>query len=77
MEIVDVWKKVMSERGLPAGAADDTLTSLGIDSLNLVELLIALEEALGTRFDMNALDPSQFNTVHDLWHLMKDTEGDK
>lgn len=42
---------------------DDSLASIGIDSLKMVELIVALEDGLGITFDDSDLDPSQLPTV--------------
>lgn len=42
---------------------------LGFDSLRMVELIIALEEEFGIEFCEDDLDPSQLQTVEDLYEL--------
>jgi len=43
---------------------------LGIDSLKMVELILALEEEFGFEIDESDLDPSRFLLVSDLYKLM-------
>lgn len=42
---------------------DDELSKIGIDSLRIVELIVALEDGLGIIFDDSDLDPSKLQTV--------------
>lgn len=43
---------------------------LGLDSLSLTELMVALEEAFAIELRMEDLDPSGFSTVDDVYALM-------
>ena len=43
--------------------SDDPLSSIGIDSLAAVELIVELEDAFGIIFDISDLDPEQLTTV--------------
>ena len=43
---------------------------LGFDSLKMVEVIVALEDAFGIEIDESDLDPTRLNTVSDLYHLM-------
>lgn len=43
---------------------------LGFDSLKLVEVIVALENAFGVEIDEAELDPARLNTVSDLYCLM-------
>ena len=45
---------------------DDMLASMGIDSLKMVELIIALEDKLNIRFNDSDLDPAQLKKVQDI-----------
>lgn len=42
---------------------------LGLDSLRLVELMVALEEALGVQLEESDLDPAELVTVGDVYRL--------
>lgn len=46
--------------------ASDMLTSLGVDSLGLVELVVELEGELGILFDDAELDPNRLLCVQDV-----------
>lgn len=45
---------------------DDSLASIGIDSLKMVELIVDLEDEFDIIFDDSDLDPSKLLTVSDL-----------
>ena len=49
---------------------EDSLASIGIDSLKMVELIVALEDGLGITFDDSDLDPSQLQTVRSVVELV-------
>lgn len=49
---------------------------LGIDSLKLVELIIALEDEFSIEFGENDLDPAALQTVGDVYRLAEKQEGD-
>ena len=44
---------------------------LGFDSLGMVELMVALEEAFSIEFDAGDLDPERWNSVSDLYALIE------
>ena len=46
-------------------------TDLGLDSLSLANLMIALEEAFEIEFSMEDLDPANLNTVADVYRIME------
>ena len=43
---------------------------LGLDSLSLTELIVALEEAFSVELSMDDVDPANFNTVADVYTIM-------
>lgn len=51
--------------------SDDLLLNIGVDSLCLVELVIALEDEFNIQFDEAELEPSKLNTVEDIINLVK------
>lgn len=51
--------------------SDDLLLNIGVDSLCLVELVIALEDEFNIQFDEAELEPSKLNTVGDIINLVK------
>lgn len=52
---------------------DDELSTLGIDSLQLVELIITLEDEFAVKFDDSDLDPSNIRSVASIIELIKKT----
>jgi len=48
---------------------DDLLVSIGIDSLKMVELIVALEDTFNITFDDSELDPGVLNKVDDIVKL--------
>lgn len=48
---------------------------LGMDSLSLTELMIALEEAFAIELNMEDVDPANFTTVGDVYALMEKYTG--
>ncbi len=48
---------------------DDEFSTIGIDSLNMVELIIALENIFEITFDDSELDPSSLKKVSDVIKL--------
>jgi acyl carrier protein len=55
--------------------SDDTRLKedLGIDSLRLVELIVALEDIFFVLFDENNLSPDRLSTVEDIYQLLEGT----
>ncbi|MBP2245835.1 phosphopantetheine-binding protein [Paenibacillus xylanexedens] len=51
----------------------DTLASIGIDSLKMVELIIALEDEFQIEFNNSTLDPSKLIKVEDVLELIYHT----
>lgn len=49
----------------------DELVNIGIDSLEKIDLIIQLEDALEVRFDESDLDPSELRTVEDIIMLVE------
>lgn len=52
---------------------EDTLASLGIDSIVLIEIIIALEDWFEIQFNSSDLDPFELVTVADVIDLVKRT----
>jgi acyl carrier protein len=47
------------------------LTSNVVDSIGLVDLLVAFEKKFSIRIDANSVNPQNFNTVADMVRLIK------
>ena len=56
--------------GLEEISQEDSLISLGIDSLKAVELIVKLEEHFGIVFDDSDLDPEKLTTVQTVIELI-------
>ena len=50
-------------------------TGLGLDSVDAVELVVAIETEFGLRLPEGAAGPSSFRTVHSLVELVLDPPG--
>lgn len=61
-----VKQSVVSEQEI---SKNDLLVVLGIDSLKMVELIVALEDELGITFDDSELDPMNLTTVEAIINL--------
>ncbi|MGI5341809.1 acyl carrier protein [Streptomyces sp. CA-181903] len=81
-----MWDQKFEEllRGfLPFLGADEQLTQdtglrdLGLDSLGIVELLAALEDAYQVRFHDDALSPETFATPGVLWKALSRLVADQ
>jgi acyl carrier protein len=65
MDSKKVLTEIMSKRvDVSKIQEDTTLTSLGLDSLDLVELMLEIEEALGIEFDEERI--AEVKTVKDV-----------
>lgn len=70
------YEEVISKRIMKAATVtdqiekSDVLKELGIDSLNLVELVISLEEEFNLRFTNSDLEPTKIITVQDIHNLV-------
>ena len=49
---------------------EDKLSEIGINSLSVVDLIIALEDELGIHFKSSDLNPAQIQTVQDIIKLV-------
>ena len=50
---------------------NDNLKSAGIDSLALVSLIVAIEEAFEISFDDSDLEPKNLNTLNDILKIVE------
>ena len=50
--------------------SNDNLKSAGIDSLALVSLIVAIEEAFEISFDDSDLEPKNLNTLNDILKIV-------
>ena len=65
MDVIEKVKEVMAKRTDVSNLSlDDSLASLGLDSLDLVEVVMDIEEATGVTFEMD--DIINFKTIRDV-----------
>ena len=78
METLDKVKAILTElSGLESIAATDTLDfDLGLDSLNMVLLLIELEKNFDILLDESDMNPFDLTTVADVVTLVEKYIGD-
>ena len=68
---VDQIVSEMSYCTPPLSPEANLRNELGIDSLKMVELIIALEDAFDVKLDEADLDPANFEVVDDLYRRME------
>jgi acyl carrier protein len=67
LEIKDIVRDALHLQADPAELADDTrLDTLGLDSLNIVDILLGMERAFDVAFDEADLDFSVLDSVSTL-----------
>jgi acyl carrier protein len=72
VEHIRVALSVVLDREIPQLDADARLVEdLGMDSTNVVELMMALEDSIGLEVDLDELDPEVFSTVATLADFMR------
>lgn len=59
----------------PPSGRMDLREDLGIDSLRMVELVVALEDAFGITFAQSDLDPQAYRQVADVYALVDKYAG--
>lgn len=68
-----IWALIAEKSALNENEIDtnDTLISIGIDSLKMVELIISLEENLMINFGEADLEPAKLQKVSDIIELIE------
>ena len=70
MAVVDTVKNILSKRiDISSLKEDDNLSTLGLDSLDLVEVMIEIEEELGVEFTSDEI--SNLSTLKDVLNLIE------
>lgn len=70
MAVIDTVKNILAKRVDISGLKEeDDLSSLGLDSLDLVEVMIEIEEELGVEFTSDEI--SSLNTLKDVLTLIE------
>ena len=70
MNAIETVKAILSEKvDISNLKEEDSLTSLGLDSLDLVEVMLAIEDKLGIEFTSDEI--AQLNTLKDVVKLIE------
>ena len=70
MSAIDTIKEILSEKiDVSKVKEDDPLTSLGLDSLDLVETMLAIEDRLGVEFTSEEI--ADLVTIRDVIKLIE------
>jgi len=80
MEIMGAVASIIREKAPTTVGLDiamDTLLkeALGLDSLRLVQIMVAIEDKFGIEFEVEDLDPRAFERISDLVVLTEKTIG--
>lgn len=62
--IIEIVRNILPDKSRAVLPTTDLIESLGFDSLNILELITALEEKFDILFDDEDLDLSNFNTIN-------------
>ena len=70
MDTLETVKSILSEKvDVSHLKEDDKLSDLGLDSLDLAEIMISIEETLGIEFTSNEI--LELKTLRDVLNLIK------
>ena len=70
MNAIDTVKQILSEKvDISKLNEDDPLTSLGLDSLDLVEVMLSIEDQLGVEFSSDEI--ANLSTLKDVLKLIE------
>ncbi len=70
MNAIETVKAILSKKvDISNLKEEDSLTSLGLDSLDLVEVMLAIEDKLGIEFTSDEI--AQLNTLKDVVKLIE------
>ena len=70
MNAIETVKEILSEKvDVSKLKEDDPLTSLGLDSLDLVEVMLAIEDRLGVEFSSDEI--ADLTTLKDVVKLIE------
>lgn len=70
MNAIDTVKKILSEKvDITNLKPEDNLSALGLDSLDLVEVMLAIEDELGIEFSSEEI--AQLSTLEDVIKLIE------
>ena len=70
MNTLETLKSILAEKvDVSKIKEEDNLESLGLDSLDLAEIMISIEDALGIEFTTNEI--LKLKTIKDVLHLIE------
>ena len=70
MNAIETVKKILSEKvDVSSLKPEDSLTALGLDSLDLVEVMLAIEDELGIEFSSEEI--AQLSNLEDVVKLIE------
>ena len=70
MESIEIVKSILSEKvDISSFKEDDSLQALGLDSLDLVEAMLAIEDRLGVEFTSEEI--ATLHTLKDVVRLIE------
>ena len=70
MDAIEIVKSILAEKvDISSIKEDDSLTSLGLDSLDLVEVMLSIEDRLSIEFTSGEI--SQLATIKDVVKLIE------
>ena len=70
MNAIETVKKILSEKvDVSTLKPEDSLTALGLDSLDLVEVMLGIEDELGIEFSSEEI--AQLSTLEDVVKLIE------
>ncbi len=70
MAVVDTVKNILSKRiDISSLKEEDSLSALGLDSLDLVEVMIEIEEEIGVEFTSDEI--ANLSTLKDVLNLIE------
>jgi acyl carrier protein len=62
--IIEIVKNILPDKSKSVLPTSDLIESLGFDSVNILELITALEEKFGILFEDEDLDLANFGTIN-------------
>lgn len=72
--LIKVMKETLGDfvEGISTIKPDDDLSSFGVNSVNFIKLVVAVEEEFGFEFDDEQLDFNNFKTINGIVEYIKE-----